>query len=561
MEQVAERQSHFGIRKLTIGAASVLLGTTLWMSNGNVVQASDNENGNNANGDQTANKSETETPKVRDNTQVVVQVNGDSAEQNKTAQESITKDETSVKDAEVQAPQSKMGGAVETPTQSSKTTTSRTQANNQVANSSQKSAQSNETSLHAQNPVNNEQTETNNKVTINATEKIADAGKLGKAKLEKANTVDKLEKTDIAAKTINKKSKTNIPKTTTLDIPASSNAAGLSSDNTKMSEEQIKRLLRASFATASSTSTENKDSVNINNIEAKGTINTDTIPQNVKDIVNDTSKIPFVELSNGVWNETQKQYLGDTQHIVLATDKSNPGEKIYFYVSNNVGTTYNTVLAKTLDTKAGKPSIVNINNSEHPGINGQYTIYSNSATTNGVTYNAAYIDGKNVDKHSSGSYAAPSLHRRWTLGLNGKNDAGTWVASSTNTPEKVNQHIYYVNADTGKVLGSKIVNYGKDGIFGGESYTIDSNAVPNKLTVDGRTYNYVESYNDINKNKIKDFNNIEIIDPSTNYDAGKIGDFLEKVETKVVSPDPFQTKQTTTNIEKAPLTGIINPVF
>lgn len=110
MEQVAERQSHFGIRKLTIGAASVLLGTTLWMSNGNVVQASDNENGNNANGDQTVNKSETETPKVRDNTQVVVQVNGDSAEQNKTAQESIAKDETSVKDAEVQAPQSKMGG-------------------------------------------------------------------------------------------------------------------------------------------------------------------------------------------------------------------------------------------------------------------------------------------------------------------------------------------------------------------------------------------------------------------------------------------------------------------
>lgn len=101
MEQVAERQSHFGIRKLTIGAASVLLGTTLWMSNGNVAQASENENGNNANGDQAANKSETETPKVSDNTQVVVQVNGDSAEQNKTAQESITKNETSVKDAEV----------------------------------------------------------------------------------------------------------------------------------------------------------------------------------------------------------------------------------------------------------------------------------------------------------------------------------------------------------------------------------------------------------------------------------------------------------------------------
>lgn len=31
MEQAAERKPHFGIRKLTIGAASVLLGTSLWM--------------------------------------------------------------------------------------------------------------------------------------------------------------------------------------------------------------------------------------------------------------------------------------------------------------------------------------------------------------------------------------------------------------------------------------------------------------------------------------------------------------------------------------------------
>ena len=32
MEAVAERKPHFAIRKLTIGAASVLLGTSLWMS-------------------------------------------------------------------------------------------------------------------------------------------------------------------------------------------------------------------------------------------------------------------------------------------------------------------------------------------------------------------------------------------------------------------------------------------------------------------------------------------------------------------------------------------------
>ena len=43
MEQTAERQSHFGIRKLTIGAASVLLGTTLWLgNNANVAKADTN---------------------------------------------------------------------------------------------------------------------------------------------------------------------------------------------------------------------------------------------------------------------------------------------------------------------------------------------------------------------------------------------------------------------------------------------------------------------------------------------------------------------------------------
>lgn len=72
MENAAERQSHFGIRKLTIGAASVLLGTTLWMNNGNVVQASDNGNDGNK-GDKATNDSKTETPQITDDTKVVIE--------------------------------------------------------------------------------------------------------------------------------------------------------------------------------------------------------------------------------------------------------------------------------------------------------------------------------------------------------------------------------------------------------------------------------------------------------------------------------------------------------
>ena len=41
IEQTAERQSHFGIRKLTVGAASVLLGTTLWLGNNANVASAD----------------------------------------------------------------------------------------------------------------------------------------------------------------------------------------------------------------------------------------------------------------------------------------------------------------------------------------------------------------------------------------------------------------------------------------------------------------------------------------------------------------------------------------
>ena len=45
MEETAERQSHFGIRKLTIGATSVLLGTTLWLgTNTNSAHAAVNDN-------------------------------------------------------------------------------------------------------------------------------------------------------------------------------------------------------------------------------------------------------------------------------------------------------------------------------------------------------------------------------------------------------------------------------------------------------------------------------------------------------------------------------------
>lgn len=73
MEEAAERQSHFSIRKLTIGAASVLLGTTLWMgTHVDVAKAADNNaNDNGAHAEQASNN---QMPKIDSNTQVVAEV-------------------------------------------------------------------------------------------------------------------------------------------------------------------------------------------------------------------------------------------------------------------------------------------------------------------------------------------------------------------------------------------------------------------------------------------------------------------------------------------------------
>ncbi|XKU95729.1 YSIRK-type signal peptide-containing protein [Lactobacillus acidophilus] len=81
MENVAERQPHFSIRKLTIGAASVLLSTTLWMSvNTSSVHAENIDNSDNDAHEAT--ESNTETPSINDDTKVVVESNSNTTSSN-----------------------------------------------------------------------------------------------------------------------------------------------------------------------------------------------------------------------------------------------------------------------------------------------------------------------------------------------------------------------------------------------------------------------------------------------------------------------------------------------
>ncbi len=78
IEKDAEKQSHFGIRKLTIGAASVLLSTTLWLgSNANVTKA--DTNNDNGDLDQASEQTSTSTSSgISETEKVVVVKNADS---------------------------------------------------------------------------------------------------------------------------------------------------------------------------------------------------------------------------------------------------------------------------------------------------------------------------------------------------------------------------------------------------------------------------------------------------------------------------------------------------
>lgn len=106
MAQTAERQSHFGIRKLTVGAASVLLGTSLWLgNNADIIKADTKADNNEADKAQNSESAVVSTQKVD---KVVVDASNDAQttetnEQNKTNQsvDQATKSNEEVADQKV----------------------------------------------------------------------------------------------------------------------------------------------------------------------------------------------------------------------------------------------------------------------------------------------------------------------------------------------------------------------------------------------------------------------------------------------------------------------------
>lgn len=104
MEQAAERRPHFGIRKLTIGAASVLLGTSLWMSvDASATHAEETDSNGNGDANQEQASSES-TPQINNDTKVVVDANSNNNTQvsdNNSAKQDVAVDQNKAANVQV----------------------------------------------------------------------------------------------------------------------------------------------------------------------------------------------------------------------------------------------------------------------------------------------------------------------------------------------------------------------------------------------------------------------------------------------------------------------------
>ena len=228
MEKAAERKPHFAIRKLTIGAASVLLGTTLWMSTTASISHADtnddasspesheesNTTADNGTGD--ANKAvvitnnDDATKAAADATTDNVTINNDKSTETKAAQDENSSNSASAKkSAETKSSVDtssleKSNASASTVTTDKSAQASTTKANNNVAASAEKAANASEATKNANaksaTTVNNTEkaaaklaedanVNTGNitKSTVSKDTTITDAGKAGK---QDQNSVD-----------------------------------------------------------------------------------------------------------------------------------------------------------------------------------------------------------------------------------------------------------------------------------------------------------------------------------------------------------------------------------
>ena len=205
------------------------------------------------------------------------------------------------------------------------------------------------------------------------------------------------------------------------------------------------------------------------------------------------------------------------QKIIVTTDRNNIGDNLRFYNVRNGSAQLVYQISK--DTQMDGKGTVKRN---HPSLQGTYTTagVASGSTYQGGTYNWSLNQANSVNfaglgnlkigriditpgngnspvDNGTGAFVTDDAHRitiTWDQGrpiadsiIPGK----TWNSAGSNIPDKVTQNIWYVDAQTGKVLSHKV----SDEAFNGSSYDSTSNELPT-ITKDGKTYQLVDRASD-----------------------------------------------------------------
>ncbi|MDE7056069.1 MAG: hypothetical protein K2O64_02310, partial [Lactobacillus sp.] len=181
--------------------------------------------------------------------------------------------------------------------------------------------------------------------------------------------------------------------------------------------------------------------------------------------------------------------------LTAATHKDNPGENIYFYVGNKSSAT----IGKDTYTRPwnGPLTITQTNGNVYKG--GTYA-YSRAVNTqlSGTSYRYTRVNlydrnGKSpVAVPSTGSFTSGSANLTVVYGNgNPVNDSPiaqqNWNSAGGEIPGKVQQTIWYVNADTGEVMAHK----SSEKLIAGQTYDVTDSG-PTKVLYGNKVYTKVE---------------------------------------------------------------------
>ncbi|WP_289762627.1 mucin-binding protein, partial [Lactobacillus intestinalis] len=515
MENAAERQSHFGIRKLTIGAASVLLGTTLWMNNGNVVQASDNGNDGNK-GDKATNDSKTETPQITDDTKVVIEKSDDAAKAAQAQSQNQTND--NAQSQEAQADQNKVESSAlekaQTESAQADTSVQQTQQNTEKSAKSDKDqttkdqvAENAKEALEVQKQKAETVTNSNSKTSTETINKEASAESAKQSSAQEATKA--AESAESAESNVTKAiDNSNATLATTNEVAAASQTlktAGIqgntnqkdnkSNDNTvsvDLSKLGVtgttdKGIQKTSFAVKRllSANTQNLESNEVNvqqfSPQALASLFTTSLVQTSGSGSNDATDIDTYKPNfNITENPEYQQYfaaipadqyafqsyevVSTGQKIVVTTDKNDIGNNIRFYNVRNGSAQLVYQISRNTQMD-GKGTVKR----DHPSLQGTYTTagVASGSTYQGGTYHWSLNQANSVNFAGLGNLKIGRIDI--TSGNNNSpvdNGTGAFVTDDA--------HRITITWDQGRPIS--------DSIIPGKTWNSAGSNIPDKVT-------------------------------------------------------------------------------